>query len=89
MAIQTWIVSHFPDFDQLEVGLGLGPYFNIDTKHPRPGFPKDDPAVAGLLTPSFALRITAHTAFRFSWERVITSYNRDADVWLFGLGYRW
>ena len=89
LAFQGWIVSTFPEVDDLEFGLGLGPYLNIDTKHPRPGQPTASPAISFLLAPTISWKLRTNLLARITWERVVTSYNRDADVWLVGLGYRW
>ena len=89
LAVQGWLVSTFPHRDDIELGLGLGPYFNIDTKHQIPGHRVDTPGVAGLLAPTVDWKAWSAIHLRIIWDRVITSYNRDADVWLFGVGYRW
>jgi len=38
------------------------------------------------LTMSF--RLFDHLDARFNWHRIVTDYDRDADIVLYGLGYR-
>jgi len=37
---------------------------------------------------SVAYRFHPRWGTRASWNRIITDYNRDADVWLAGISYR-
>ncbi len=85
---QLWLVDTFLD-RSLAVGLGLGPYLLFDRKHtPVPG--QDNPrSLAGLVSPTVTLRLSAHWQTRLTWNRVVSNYNRDADIFLLGLGYRW
>jgi hypothetical protein len=36
-----------------------------------------------------ARQLSEHWAVRLTWHRVISTYNRDSDIFLLGLGYRW
>jgi hypothetical protein len=94
-AVQGWAVNTFLH-DRLAVGFGLGPYFYIDKKHPearlssasllkfeRPG------SIAPIATLGASWRISESWHTRIAWNRVATTYNRDADVILVGLGWRW
>ncbi|HWA09994.1 MAG TPA: hypothetical protein VG838_11135 [Opitutaceae bacterium] len=94
--LQLWPVNTF--FDQkISVGIGLGAYIYIDNKHlagrTNIGFPVgasvNTPALAPLVSPTFAVRISDHWIVRAVWDRVVTNYNRDSDVFLLGAGYRW
>src|SRR6478609_8116872 len=44
--------------------------------------------VAGIFTMTASYRIGREWTARFSWNRVLSNYDRDADVLLFGVGYR-
>jgi len=88
VASQVWLVDSFLN-DQLTLGLGAGVYYFIDRKGtPTPGqdTQKD---FAGLVSPTVSWRLNDQWLVRFTWNRVVTDYSRDADVFLLGLGYRW
>ena len=87
-ATQLWFVNTFFD-ERLTVGGGLGPYVYLDRKHPR-GTSKTNPAaIAPLASLTISTRLSEHWIARLVFDRVTTSYNRDADIFLIGLGYRW
>ncbi|MDM8357542.1 hypothetical protein [Pandoraea communis] len=44
--------------------------------------------VAGLRTKSAAYRVSDHWIGRISWHRVVTGYDRDSDIFLAGVGYK-
>ena len=84
--VQGWFGRAFFD-DRLALGIGVGPYIAVDT---QTGAEPGDGAgtVAGMITPSFSYRFAKHWDGRFSWNRTFTNYDKDTDVFLFGLGYR-
>jgi hypothetical protein len=43
---------------------------------------------SGLLSASASYRLSSRWLLRVSWNRSITGYDRDADVLLAGIGYR-
>ncbi len=94
VAVQLWPVNTFID-KSTSVGIGLGPYINIDNKHPAPTGTgvnlgrKNPAALAPLVTLTIARQLTDHWIARLIWDRVTSTYNRDADIFLFGVGYRW
>jgi hypothetical protein len=69
--------------------VGLGPYFYIDRRHPKPAPSRNPAAAAPLLSLTLATRLSDQWLARLVFDRVVTSYNRDADIFLLGLGYRW
>ena len=85
---QLWAVREFLASDRLAMGVGFGPYVAIDTHH-APG-----PGEGGASKYSWMLTATASYRFgqnwdaRLSWNRITTNYNRDTDLLLFGIGYR-
>ena len=92
VAVQLWGVNTFIDRDTT-VGIGVGPYVNIDRKHPATtgvDIGRSNPAaVAPLVSLTLARHLSDRWIARLTWDRVTTTYNRDADVFLAGFGYRW
>ena len=71
-----------------EIGLGVGAYACVDSKRTTNSGATQTPFLSGIVTPYFQVQITKHWFSRVEWNRVITSYSEDADIWLFGVGYR-
>ncbi len=69
----------------IEVGAGFGVYGFVDKKHELPG---EGTAVAAAPVVSImASRMFLQNCFgRFIWDRVVSNYNRDADIWRLGFG---
>jgi len=44
--------------------------------------------LAGIVTLTGSYRIHRHWDVRTSWNRIVTDYNRDTDIILGGVGYR-
>ncbi len=88
VATQVWPVNTFFS-DRVAVGLGIGPYFYIDKKHPVSPAQKIPAAVAPLLSLGVSVRLNDDWFVRAVWDRVTTGYNRDSDIFLVGLGYSW
>ena len=94
LAVQLWPVNTFLN-ESTSVGIGVGPYFNIDQKHPAATGTgvdvgrKNPAAIAPLVTLTIARKLSDHWIARLVWDRVTSTYNRDADVFLVGLGYSW
>jgi hypothetical protein len=88
VALQLWPVNTFFD-DKTSVGIGVGPYIFIDRKHPASPGATDPAAIAPLVSLTMERRISNNFVTRFVWDRVTSSYNRDADIFLLGLGYSW
>jgi hypothetical protein len=94
VGVQVWPVNTFFN-DRVEVGFGVGAYIYIDNKHLGAtrqipfGGSLNTPALAPLLSPTFSVRFNDRWLVRALWNRVVTNYNRDSDVFLLGLGYRW
>jgi len=88
LAAQAWAVNSFHG-DRFSVGIGLGPYLYIDRKHPVTRSGARAPDLAGLGSLTFSERITEHWIMRLRFDRVTSNNDRDADLFLLGLGYRW
>jgi hypothetical protein len=88
LAGQLWFVNTFFD-ERVTIGGGLGPYVYLDHKHPANPSQKIPGAVAPLASLTFSVRLSEHWIMRMVFDRVTSNYNRDADIFLLGLGYRW
>jgi hypothetical protein len=89
LAGQIWAVNSF--FEQhISVGIGVGPYFYIDRRHPAIGANgTGHAAIAPIVGLTFATRLSERWVARIIWDRVTSNYDRDSDVFLLGLGVRW
>jgi hypothetical protein len=47
-----------------------------------------DNIISGIATMSGSYRLDPHWSLRISWNRIITNYDRDTDVIMGGIGYR-
>lgn len=85
------VTQIWPNQDLLEglfsVGAGIGPYLDV-SHHDNALNGDDDRRVACLLTLSGAWRMTPHWSLRLSWNRLVTSNDRDTDIIMGGLGFR-
>jgi hypothetical protein len=80
---QGWYEPGFSG-DRFTLGVGLGLYLAVDEV--REG---DHGAFgAGIFTMTASYRVGAEWTARFSWSRVLSSYDRDTDILLLGAGYR-
>lgn len=85
---QVWLVDAFVD-RRFTLGFGLGLYPFVDFE-PPPGHDRDRRVnVAGLVTVAAGYRFSGHWFTRFNWSRVSSNDNRDSDIFLLGVGYRW
>ncbi|MGD8476327.1 MAG: hypothetical protein PVI98_04215 [Burkholderiales bacterium] len=84
---QLWLVR---DFLQKRVALsaGGGMYIAVDKYRTNQEGEEDDETIAGMVAFSASYRFSQRWLTRVSWNRVVTVYNRDTDVILLGLGYR-
>jgi len=87
-AAQAWAVNNF-FADRVSIGIGLGPYVYIDRKHPVGTGQLSPAAIAPLASLTLSTRLSEGWYLRLIVDRVASSYNRDADIFLLGLGYRW
>ncbi|MEO6994993.1 MAG: hypothetical protein ABI273_15400 [Lacunisphaera sp.] len=94
IAFQLWPVNTFFN-ESTSVGIGVGPYIFIDRNHPvNTGATvnvgrKNPAAIAPLISLTIARQLSAHWMARLIWDRVVSNYNRDSDIFLAGIGYRW
>jgi len=85
IATQLWAVRSFLD-SRLDLGIGAGPYLARDRNSDGGG--QSTTRVAGDVSVTAAYRFHPRFAFRATWSRIITDYNRDTDLFFGGLAYR-
>ncbi|KAA0890371.1 hypothetical protein [Oryzomonas rubra] len=82
LTTQLWLAKPFLH-DRIALGVGLGPYFAIDRRvdatHVR---------VPIIFSTTGSCRISQDWLIRATWDRIITRYDRDTDIFLGGIGYR-
>lgn len=64
------------------IGAGAGVYVDIDRNRHHGS------RVSGIVGVTGSYRMTPHWGLRVIWDRVVTSYDRDSDIMLAGIGYR-
>lgn len=87
MLTQLWLVRPFFE-DRLTLGVGVGPYVPVDKRRKTESAKDDEPTVAGMITLSAAYQFRPPWLIRISWNRIATNYDRDTDVLLGGIGFR-
>ena len=84
---QLWAARSFLD-EHLVLGIGGGAYVAVDQRRvPKPN-EKTKELLAGIVTMRAALRFAGRWEIPAQWNRVVTKYSRDTDVFLIGVGYR-
>lgn len=71
---QPWIFN-----ERLRLAVGAGPYVAIDTYRVAGGTNTED-KVSALVTMTASYQFARHWIVRGSWNRVLTGYNKDSDV---------
>lgn len=84
---QLWAVKAFQN-DQITLGFGAGAYVAINRQTHDKQNGNDSSVVSGIATMSGSYRPDPDWSLRVSWNRIITNYNRDTDVIMGGIGYR-
>jgi hypothetical protein len=79
----TPVTGRSPRHSTARRGAGFGFYTAIDKYRPAPGR-----HVSDVVSLTLSLRPTNNFDVRVLWHHMVTDYNRDADILLFGLGYR-
>jgi hypothetical protein len=87
LATQLWATRAF--FGQkLTFGVGGGIYLAVDQKFNPDSTGGGSGTVSGLVTPTASYRPSEHIVARFNWNRTVTTYNKDTDLFLLGIGWR-
>lgn len=81
LVAQGWLEPSF-HADQWSMGIGLGAYFAVDEYH------GDRQVVTGILSMTASYHVTPRWLARLSWHRIMSNYDRDSDIILLGVGYR-
>jgi hypothetical protein len=79
---QGWLEPSFFD-GTFSIGVGFGGYSAIDKYRGSTGR-----HVSDIVSLSLSYQLVQHVDARFTWNRIVTDYNRDTDIVLFGLGIR-
>lgn len=87
IATQLWMVRSFLH-DKLVLGAGAGAYVVLDKENTVNGTDGGDENISGIVTLSAGYRIDSRWQARLSWNRIVTGYSRDTDVFLLGCGHR-
>jgi len=85
---QLWLAKAFLD-DRIALGAGFGGYLALDQR--RGGNEQKlntNFFVTEVASITGSYRLSEHWLVRGTWDRIITSYNRDSDIFLGGIGYR-
>jgi hypothetical protein len=78
IAPELWYRQDVLD-NRVSFSIGGGVYAGIDGRKEEEGYSSDRFA-AGMISASAAIKLTDHLDARLIWHRVLTTYNRDADV---------
>ncbi|HVN22566.1 MAG TPA: hypothetical protein VMT71_01245 [Syntrophorhabdales bacterium] len=81
-ATEIWAGRTFLN-DRFGLEIGVGPYLAYDSSGPNNVTKLD-----WLVSLSSNIRFTEHWILRATWHRVTTTNNRDSDIFLAGIGYR-
>jgi len=84
---QLWLVRPFFD-EHLALGVGAGGYYAVNQDSRAASGSNDDERLSGIVTLTASYRFAPRWFARFSWNRIVTRYDRDTDVILLGGGYR-
>lgn len=87
VAAQAWLTRAFFD-DKLTLGVGVGPYYAIDLSEKGLAATSTPSRWSALMSISASYRLGDHWLTRLTWNRTVTGYDRDTDVILAGVGYR-
>jgi len=87
VAVQLWATRAFFD-DRLTLAVGVGPYIAITQNDELPQHRTGDGRTSALLALSASYRLGQHWLTRITWNRVLTRYDRDTDVIVAGVGWR-
>lgn len=87
LTTQLWATRGVLD-NHASLGIGAGPYINVDRYRDPVQSDETKRSVSGIVTLTASYRLTPRWLVRTSWNRIVTSYDRDTDVILGGIGYR-
>jgi hypothetical protein len=79
---QLWLAKPFLD-DRISLGIGVGPYFAVDRRNNS-----KEVRTPIIFSTTGSYRISQDWLLRATWDRIITTYDRDTDIFLAGIGFR-
>jgi len=85
LASQLWLAKEFFD-GATSLGIGGGAYLAADHRAGHDWV--SDRVISAIGTLTGSCRINPDWSARISWSRIATDYDRDTDVLLVGIGYR-
>jgi hypothetical protein len=88
LGTQIWLVDAFLA-RRITLGFGAGLYSFIDREPPPGSTASSRLDIAGLVTVTASYRFSDRWFTRFNWNCVRSNDNRDTDIFLLGIGYRW
>jgi hypothetical protein len=74
--------------DKVVYGAGIGPYVSTHRKVDVTGRSSDEHDLSAVVSATAAVRLKKNMSVRLTWNRVATDDDRDSDVLLLGVGYR-
>jgi hypothetical protein len=80
---QLWLEPSFAH-DRFTLGAGLGSYLAVDAYRPD-GHGRFN---SGVVTLTASYHLDRRWSARFSWNRIVSHYDRDTDIILLGAAYR-
>jgi hypothetical protein len=80
---QLWLEPSF-SHDRFTLGAGWGTYLAVDDYRPE----GHASFTSGVVTLTASYRVGRNWTARFSWNRIVSNYDRDTDIILLGAGYR-
>ena len=86
LTTQLWLAKRFLD-DNMSLGAGFGGYFAVD-QHRGGSNSGRNVFVSKIASISGSLKISEHYDVRATFDRVITTYDRDSDIFMGGIGYQ-
>jgi len=87
---QLWLVRAFLN-DHLSLGGGFGGYVAIDKRKVTDSGQGGSSFASGVMSVTASVRdfgFNPDLSLRFIMNRIITNYDKDTDIFLLGLGYR-
>jgi len=81
LVTQGWLEPSFYG-NRFTLGFGLGGYYAVDSYQAR------SHRALGIVTTTMSYHFSRGWVARFSWHRISSNYDRDSDILLLGMGYR-
>lgn len=87
IATEIWLTNRFFG-DSFKLALGIGPYLAFTNRQKYENDFINKKALSGIVSIDADYFINSRWLVNATWNRIVTSYNRDTDMFLLGLGYR-